>query len=67
MFPSARCRRHLEPRPEPIYITYGPILCQLRVWSECEWSALPENRRPKIAELVPDLGWIGAVPVEVLN
>ena len=69
-----------DPRPEPDpsppaghplpgrpRCTVGPVLCELRVWTDEQWRQLPEDRRPAQARRVFGLGWIGAVPVEFLN
>lgn len=49
------------------YTTHQGRLYRLRFWSEQEWAALPEGSRPELAEYIPGLCWVGAVPVEDLN
>ena len=51
----------------PVYITANGRLCRLVVWSEADWATLPVAQRPKTVEHFGGLGWVGAVPVEVLN
>lgn len=50
-----------------LQVTAGPMLCQLRIWTEQEWDALAECDRPIEFVHVPGLGWLGALPVECLN
>lgn len=57
---------HLDPS-RPIYVMVGAALCRLEIWSEREWADLPDECRPRAAEHVPDLGWVGVVPVESMN
>lgn len=57
----------VETVPEPLQVTCGPLLCQLHVWSDSEWAALPPADRPAQCVHAPGLGWIGAVPVECMN
>ena len=59
--------RPAAPDAGPLYCLDGPVLCHVRVWTDAQWAALPAGRRPHRAEHVPGLGWVGAVPVEVLN
>ena len=62
-------RETLEPMPEPTptRIVSGGWTCELRVWTEAEWEALPPHGRPAQHTHVPGLGWVGAVPVEGRN
>jgi hypothetical protein len=39
----------------------GETLREVRVLTEAEWEALPQDRRPTPAEHVPGLGWVVAV------
>jgi hypothetical protein len=50
-----------------IEIVIGSALCDLRVWSEEEWAALPEHERPLEFVHAPGLGWVGGVPTIRLN
>jgi hypothetical protein len=52
---------------EPIQVTSGPALCDLCVWTEEEWAALPLAKRPADHTYVPGIGWIGAVPRLFMN
>jgi hypothetical protein len=52
---------------EPIQVLCGPMLCRLHVWSEFEWTVLPESERPIRSEHISGLGWVGAIPVQCLN
>jgi hypothetical protein len=51
----------------PTYITCGPMLCELRIWTEAEWLESGRLERPIAFARVRGLGWIGAVPVECMN
>ena len=51
----------------PIYITCGAMLCELRIWTEVEWTELKDSERSLAVTRVPGLGWIGAVPIECMN
>jgi hypothetical protein len=42
-------------------------LCRLRLWSEEEWSAVPDDQRPQRVAHLPGLGWVGAVAIRELN
>lgn len=50
-----------------VFVTHDGILHRLRFWSEEEWEALPAACRPKLAENVPGLCWVGAVRMDDLN
>jgi hypothetical protein len=52
---------------EPIEIIADRVLCQLRIWSEEEWAAIPDERRPQRSVHVARLGWVGAVPIPSLT
>jgi hypothetical protein len=54
------------PQPPHRVVSAG-MLCELRVWTEAEWTALPAGARPAQYEHAPGLGWVGAVPLESLN
>ena len=56
-----------RPATGPLMITDGPMLCRLCAWTDAEWEALPEARRPARYTRAPGLGWVGAVPVAGLN
>ena len=45
----------------------GPALCEVRVYTEAEWAALPPAERPARHAHYPGLGWVAAVPVGHLN
>jgi hypothetical protein len=49
---------------DPLYVIADGTLCRLRVWSEAEWAALPDNRRPLEFVHAPGLGWVGAAPID---
>jgi hypothetical protein len=53
--------------PLTMYITCGPMLCELRVWSDAEWLESEGSELPIALTRVPGLGWIGAVSVECMN
>jgi hypothetical protein len=53
--------------PEPVYLLHEAAFCRLQIWTEWEWARLPASVRPFTAEYVPGLGWIGAVPIAILN
>jgi hypothetical protein len=55
-----------QPAPTP-HCTDGPVLCEIRVFSDAEWEALEPEERPKRAEYYEGLGWVVAIPVEHLN
>jgi hypothetical protein len=57
----------LPASPGPMHVLCGPMLCRLHVWSEFEWTALPDSERPIRSEHVDGLGWVGAIPVQCLN
>jgi hypothetical protein len=57
----------LPASPGPIQVLCGPMLCRLHVWTESEWTAMPEFERPIRSEHISGLGWVGAIPVECLN
>jgi hypothetical protein len=63
---SARLDRS-ETDQTPIQIRCGSCLCQLQVWDDAEWLALPKTKRPIKAVHVSGLGWLGALPVVHLN
>ena len=68
--PNTDPSRRFDPqpsRPVTIPIVMGPMLCDLRVWSDADWEALPDRERPAVRERVHGLGWLGAVPVQCLN
>ena len=58
--PQAQGSMHIE-------VLIGSALCDLRVWSEEEWAALPERDRPLEVVHAPGLGWVGGVPSVRLN
>lgn len=49
-------------RPAPVRCAVGDTLCEVRVLDAAQWQALPPNRRPSVAEYVPGLGWVVALP-----
>ena len=51
----------------PLYCTVGPSLCRVRVLTDDQWNALPEDHKPLRAECVPGLGWVVAFPEQNLN
>jgi hypothetical protein len=59
--------RRIDSAPDPAPIVDAGMLCELRVWTEAEWAALPAEVRPARYTHVPGLGWVGAVPLESLN
>lgn len=67
--PEPRPRRGagVTPPPGPFFCTLGPRLCRLAFWTEAEWDALPPDQRPAVHERVPGLGWVAALPDQVLN
>jgi hypothetical protein len=50
----------------PCYITHEAGFYQVRLWSEWEWFALPEDARPH-GLYVQGLGWVELELLEVLN
>ena len=52
-------------RPSPQYCTVGEMLCEVRLWSEDEWDAMPSGDRPEVVSHVLGLGWVGAVPSRI--
>jgi len=54
-------------RMPPLYITFGSMLCELRVWTTTELFGSKELERALAITRVPGLGWIGAVPIECMN
>ena len=56
-----------SPDSQPMYIACGPMLCELRIWTEAEWLESEGLERPIAMTRVPGLGWIGAVPIECMN
>jgi len=52
---------------DPALVVCGPVLCRLRLWTPAEWDALAKHRRPAHVTFAPGLGWVGAVPVAVMN
>jgi hypothetical protein len=52
---------------DPILIVADGFLCQLKVWTDAEWSRLPESERPIKVRRFEGLGWVGAVPEIALN
>jgi hypothetical protein len=55
------------PAPAVTEVVSGDMLCALRFWTEAEWDALPEARRPRDAAHKAGVGWVFAVPVAGLN
>jgi hypothetical protein len=51
----------------PLYCTVGPSLCRVRVLTDDQWNALPEDHKPLKAESVPGLGWVVAFPEQNFN
>jgi hypothetical protein len=49
------------PRPSRPTCVVGETLREVRVLTEAEWKAIPQDRRPTPAEHVPGLGWVVAV------
>ena len=64
---SQATRAHSVPVSQATYATHRGMLYRVRFWSEQEWEALPDACRPKLAEYIPGLCWVGAIPVEHLN
>jgi hypothetical protein len=62
-----RDRPRRQDEDDPIRVLCGSMLCALRVWSEKEWTNLPNDERPLRAVKVDGLGWVGAVPEEFMN
>jgi hypothetical protein len=57
-------------RPRSVHddlVTCGAMLCEVRHWTEAEWAALPEARRPREAAHCPGRGWFAPVPIAGLN
>ncbi len=52
---------------DPLQVMVGSALCELRIWTEEEWDLLSDAQRPSNFIYAPGLGWLGAVPVEILN
>jgi hypothetical protein len=48
--------------PAPVHCAVGDTLCEIRVLDAAQWEALPASRRPSVAEYVPGLGWVIALP-----
>jgi hypothetical protein len=55
-----------RPTSPPRIVDAG-MLCDLHVWTEAEWAALPAGAQPVRHTHAPGLGWVGAVPRESLN
>jgi hypothetical protein len=51
----------------PTYIKCGPMLCELRIWTDTEWLESEGAEQSIAFTRVPGLGWIGAVPVGCMN
>ena len=49
------------------YVTFGPMLCELRISTAAEWSDSEHAENPVALAYVPGLGWIAAVPIQCLN
>jgi hypothetical protein len=57
--------RRSAPGPETTpwsWIVSDGLDCELRIWTEAEWEALPAASRPARYAHAPGLGWVGAVP-----
>jgi hypothetical protein len=64
MHSSSRIRPRSQ---DPLSVIADGTLCRLRVWSEGEWAALPEDRRPREFVHAPGLGWVGAAPFDEVD
>ena len=49
----------LTPNPGHVECIIGDTVRKVRVWTEEEWARLDPAERPKPAELIPGLGWVG--------
>ena len=65
--PSVPNGKPPETQPDPARCLVGSRLCRVRVLSDAEFHALPENEKPAAAEHVDGLGWVVALPEENLN
>ncbi|MDR3637358.1 MAG: hypothetical protein P4L84_26375, partial [Isosphaeraceae bacterium] len=69
--PPAREPSGNEAAPEavdfPVEVIVNGLLCELRIWSEEEWTDMPDRDRPAACVFCPGLGWVGAVPKIALN
>ncbi|HEX8200795.1 MAG TPA: hypothetical protein VF590_09925 [Isosphaeraceae bacterium] len=57
-----------SPCPEPRHaalIRIGAYLYRVKIWTEHEWEALPEEQRPGGAAPILGLGWHVTEPVEL--
>ena len=52
--------------PDDLVIS-GAMLSQVRFWTEAEWAALPQGRRPPEGVHCPGRGWFAPVPLAGLN
>lgn len=60
---SRRAAEPGPPRPLPEgLVAVGDVLCQLFVWTEAQWEAIPEPLRPSPAANRPGLGWVAPLP-----
>lgn len=55
------------PRSLFTQVIHGSSLCELVVWDDEQWSALPISQRPEHACHFPGLGWVCAIPVLSMN
>ena len=46
------------PRPAAVHCVVGDTLCEVRIFGEAEWEAIPPGDRPSPAEYFPGLGWV---------
>lgn len=65
--PGGKPAQHQAEASMRIEVLIGAALCELRVWTEEEWAALPEHERPTQFVHAPGLGWVGGVPAVSLN
>jgi hypothetical protein len=56
-----------SPSGRSFQILNGSALCEVRVWTEAEWAALPIAQRPPLHTHAPMLGWVGAAPTLSMN
>ena len=50
-----------------IEVMSGAVLCRLQVFSDDEWARLKIHERPSEAVYAKGLGWVAAVPCQIMN
>jgi hypothetical protein len=65
--PKPSCMDRVAEFAPAIEVMCGPVLSSLQIFSDDEWAQLRLNERTLAAVYVDGIGWITAVPRQIMN